>query len=108
MNGSWLGMVIYGFFWLLSVLYFMILKKSDLNEDDYDIYDYKNDVPMVMNAPDPSHRDTYYYEPTGHEYSRDSYYGPRRLSKTLLRDTSTMSPPQSTSSQQPPHSYEGL
>lgn len=46
-NGTWLGMIIYGFFWLLLLLYLMVLKNSDLNEDDYDAYDYKNDVPMV-------------------------------------------------------------
>lgn len=79
-NGSWLGMVIYGFFWLLLVLYLFILKRSDLNNDDYDIYDYKNDVPMV-NEPQTT---TDYYSPY--------FERPRKISKTLLQD------------KQPPHS----
>lgn len=47
-NGSWLGIIVVGFFWLLLALYTIVQRNSDIYDQDYDTYDYKQDVPMVM------------------------------------------------------------
>lgn len=86
-NGSWLGMVLYGFFWLVVALYSWIF--LDLEYDDYDSYDYKQDVPMSDNyaapelpqhAQSPTSQDSFYYSSrgtpftAGYEIDRHPYY----------------------------------
>ncbi|KAI8077354.1 uncharacterized protein B0P05DRAFT_128897 [Gilbertella persicaria] len=46
-NGTWLGMVIVGFFWLILLLYTSVLKNAEIYHEDYDTYDFKEDVPMT-------------------------------------------------------------
>lgn len=40
-------MIVVGFFWLLLALYTFVLKDSDVYAEDYDAYDFKDDVPMA-------------------------------------------------------------
>lgn len=47
-NGTWLGIIIVGFMWLVLALYTIIIRNSDMYHDDYDAYDYKEDVPMAQ------------------------------------------------------------
>ncbi|CEP08583.1 hypothetical protein [Parasitella parasitica] len=51
-NGTWLGMIIVGFLWFLLALYAFILRTADVYSEDYDTYDFKDDVPMVKSATD--------------------------------------------------------
>ncbi|CAO3611421.1 unnamed protein product [Mucor hiemalis] len=46
-NGTWLGMIVVGFFWLILALYTVVQRNSDVYNEDYDAYDYKDDVPMA-------------------------------------------------------------
>lgn len=46
-NGAWLGMIATGFMWLVLALYSIISRNSDVYNDEYDDYDYKEDVPMA-------------------------------------------------------------
>lgn len=41
-------MIIVGFFWLIMALYTVVQRNSDIYNDDYDTYDYKDDVPMAI------------------------------------------------------------
>lgn len=45
-------MVVVGFLWLLLALYAFILKNSDIYSEDYDTYDFKDDVPMAKTVTD--------------------------------------------------------
>lgn len=58
-NGSWLGIIVVGFFWLILGLYTIVQRNSDIYDQDYDSYDYKQDVPMVnqLNSPIQQHMD---------------------------------------------------
>lgn len=40
-------MIVVGFFWLLMALYTVVQRNSDIYNEDYDPYDYKDDVPMA-------------------------------------------------------------
>lgn len=55
-NGSWLGIIVVGFFWLLLALYTIVQRNSDIYDQDYDTYDYKQDVPMVKQTPSLQHQ----------------------------------------------------
>lgn len=47
-NGTWLGCILIGFFWLLLCLFVFVFKTSDFyRKEDYDVYDFKEDVPMA-------------------------------------------------------------
>ncbi|KAI8373555.1 hypothetical protein EDC96DRAFT_424027, partial [Choanephora cucurbitarum] len=50
-NGTWLGIIIIGFLWLILALYSFILKNSEIYDEDYDTYDFKQDVPMANTHP---------------------------------------------------------
>ncbi|KAG2207003.1 hypothetical protein INT47_008472, partial [Mucor saturninus] len=50
-NGAWMGTIVVGFFWLLLALYTLIQRNSDVYNEDYDAYDYKEDVPMAIRPP---------------------------------------------------------
>jgi hypothetical protein len=41
-------MVVVGFVWFVFLLYTMILRNSSVYDEDYDDYDFKKDVPMVI------------------------------------------------------------
>ena len=40
-------MIVTGFLWLLLALYSVVQRNSDIYNEDYDTYDYKEDVPMA-------------------------------------------------------------
>lgn len=44
-------MIVVGFFWLLLALYTIVQRDSDVYNEDYDTYDYKEDVPMAKRTP---------------------------------------------------------
>ncbi|GAA5810494.1 hypothetical protein MFLAVUS_003916 [Mucor flavus] len=95
-NGSWLGIIVVGFFWLLLALYTIVQRNSDIYDQDYDTYDYKQDVPMVtvkqtspiktqMDVPVPPkhqsfspvqqhHQQQQYYYPQSPVYDNNEYY----------------------------------
>ncbi|CEG62934.1 hypothetical protein RMATCC62417_00162 [Rhizopus microsporus] len=52
-NGAWLGCVILLVLWTLLTIYVCILRDSTFyHKDDYDNYDFKDDVPMVYKPSD--------------------------------------------------------
>ncbi|EPB82290.1 hypothetical protein HMPREF1544_10970 [Mucor circinelloides 1006PhL] len=79
-NGTWLGMVIVGFLWLLLGLYALILKNSDVYSEDYDTYDFKDDVPMAKTATDTTAvgRSSGIPEPPKHTSMMSPYMIPHR------------------------------
>ncbi|KAI8385756.1 hypothetical protein BD560DRAFT_384256 [Blakeslea trispora] len=50
-NGTWLGIVLSGFFWFMLALVVFILKSPEIYDEDYDTYDFKEDVPMANEQP---------------------------------------------------------
>ncbi|KAL7310378.1 hypothetical protein PS15m_009889 [Mucor circinelloides] len=79
-NGTWLGMVIVGFLWLLLGLYALILKNSDVYSEDYDTYDFKDDVPMAKTATNTTAvgRSSSIPEPPKHTSMMSPYMIPHR------------------------------
>ncbi|CAO3675314.1 unnamed protein product [Rhizopus stolonifer] len=53
-NGTWLGCILIGLFWLLLFIYVFTTRNSDIfrQTDDYDTHDFKKDVPMVSRMTD--------------------------------------------------------
>lgn len=73
-------MVIVGFLWLLLGLYTLILKNSDVYAEDYDTYDFKDDVPMAKMATDSTAvgRSSGIPEPPKHTSMMSPYMIPHR------------------------------
>ncbi|KAI7849315.1 hypothetical protein BDC45DRAFT_278367 [Circinella umbellata] len=49
-DGTWLGCLIVAAFWLFLVIFVYAQKSSDIYDDDYDVYDFKEDVPMAVTS----------------------------------------------------------
>lgn len=71
MNGAWLGVIILAFLWLCMALLVWILRNSSFYDDDYDVYDYKADVPMMTPSPRPG-----FVEPNYYSYQQPIYNHP--------------------------------
>lgn len=93
-DGAWLGCIVVGAFWLILAIYVYAQSSSDIYDNDYDMYDYKDDVPMAVPTP-PMQTKTntaaaqeyhassphnanvdygYYNQPAGGYQEYDSYY----------------------------------
>ncbi|KAI9316881.1 hypothetical protein BX666DRAFT_1947674 [Dichotomocladium elegans] len=53
-DGMWLGCLLIAACWILLGIFVFLHKGSDIYEDDFDVYDFKDDVPMVMPSPTPA------------------------------------------------------
>lgn len=83
-DGMWLGSLLIAAFWLLLAIYVYAQKSSDIYDDDYDVYDFKEDVPMAVTSPTAQH-DYHASSPThgsspkaaaaGADYNAGGYYG---------------------------------
>lgn len=61
-NGAWLGSLVVAVFWLFLVIFVFLQKASDIYDDDYDMYDFKDDVPMaVTSSPQPPPKEASYH-----------------------------------------------
>ncbi|KAI8145019.1 hypothetical protein BJV82DRAFT_604575 [Fennellomyces sp. T-0311] len=49
-DGAWLGQILVAAFWLFLVIFVYAQKSSDIYDDDYDVYDFKEDVPMAVTS----------------------------------------------------------
>ncbi|KAI9493123.1 hypothetical protein BDB00DRAFT_824496 [Zychaea mexicana] len=88
-DGVWLGCILIAAFWLFLIIFVYAQKSSDIYDDDYDVYDFKEDVPMAVTssknepayhassptsnqAPAPSGGN--YYSNQGNYQEYESYY----------------------------------
>lgn len=92
-DGVWLGCIVVAAFWLILAIYVYAQSSSDIYDNDFDVYDYKDDVPMAVTTPpmqtktdtaqeyhasSPVHNGNvdygYYNQPAGGYPEYDSYY----------------------------------
>ncbi|KAI9277067.1 hypothetical protein BDA99DRAFT_494797 [Phascolomyces articulosus] len=89
-DGAWLGCILIAAFWLFLIIFVYAQKSSDIYDDDYDVYDFKEDVPMAVaskneqqtyhassptsNPAQPAGGNYYNNQPQGAYQEYDSYY----------------------------------
>lgn len=96
-------MIVIGFFWLLMALYTVVQRNSDVYDEDYDAYDYKDDVPMATTrksssiqhvaSPVPPNHHPYMSPTTPHHHSfvannSPEYYYQQQTQQQPVYDTS--------------------
>jgi hypothetical protein len=93
-------MVVVGFFWFLFALYTVILKNSSVYDEDYDEYDFKEDVPMASTSQSPiTHQQSlqpnhqqpmshysYHSEPTYASQKQEINYYPTQQQQPMYDD----------------------
>ncbi|KAI9304620.1 hypothetical protein BJ944DRAFT_266582 [Cunninghamella echinulata] len=52
-NGTWMGCIVLAVFWIILSFFVFIQQRSDIYEEEYEVYDFKNDIPMAITSNSP-------------------------------------------------------
>ncbi|CAO3628042.1 unnamed protein product [Cunninghamella blakesleeana] len=52
-NGTWIGSIVIAVIWILLSFYVFIQQRSDIYNEEYEVYDFKSDIPMAITSNSP-------------------------------------------------------
>lgn len=90
-DGTWLGCIVIAGFWLILAFYVFAQSTSDIYDDDYDMYDFKDDVPMAVTTTRTQEAETYHASSP----ATPNYYNNNNIQSSHAAGYQEYYPPQS-------------